>query len=181
MTEIWKDIVGYEGLYEVSDLGNVKSKEKSHKLFHGGLCFFKSKILKPSERLGYLIIVLSNKGKRKTHSVNRLVAETFIPNPENKKEVNHKDGIKTHNQHINLEWCTKSENIIHSYKILKRKPSTHNGMPSKKCVAMISLDGFLLNEFSSIKKASEFSNVPRHHIGKCIVGKRKNAGGFLWI
>lgn len=115
--EIWKDIKGYEGLYQVSNLGRVKSLEQPAKPGSGNHAR-PEVILKLRNRLGYSVIGLYKNTKQKYHSVNRLVAQAFIPNPENKSETNHINGIKNDNRVENLEWCTRSENINHSYNVL---------------------------------------------------------------
>jgi len=103
-TEKWKDIKGYEGHYQISSNGNVKS-----------LKFNKNRILKsPENRKGYLIVGLFKNGTGKIQRVQRLVAKHFIPNPDNKLCVNHKNGIKTNNRVENLEWVTNQENITHA-------------------------------------------------------------------
>ena len=97
MEEVWKDIEGYEGLYEVSNFGRIKSLRTG-------------KIMKPSINRGYLKCILQNDGKYKMYYVHRLVIQTFIPNPDNLPEVNHKDEDKTNNKVDNLEWCDHKYN-----------------------------------------------------------------------
>jgi hypothetical protein len=103
MTEIWKSIDEYGDKYEVSNLGRFRNKNGT--------------LLKPFiTHGGYLMIALCNKGTKTNIRLHRLIAKMFIPNPDCKPEVNHKNGIKTDNRAINLEWCTKSENMKHAYK-----------------------------------------------------------------
>lgn len=114
MTEIWKDIKGYEGLYQVSNLGRVKSLDIVDRLGRK----HKSNIKYQNDNgNGYLIVNLKHNGKQKNHLVHRLVAEAFIENPENKKEVNHIDGDKLNNRVDNLEWVSRSENLKHAFKL----------------------------------------------------------------
>ena len=107
MEEIWKDIPEYEGLYQVSNLGNIKSLEKSK-----GWCKIKEKTLKLRiDKDGYYRVILSKNSKPKMFLVHRLVAQAFIPNPNNLPEINHKNEIKTDNRVENLEWCTQLYNL----------------------------------------------------------------------
>lgn len=125
MSEIWKDIKGYEGIYQVSNKGRVKAlKKQVPKVIKGKECYslYNEKILKISNhnKNGYLKINLTN-DYSKTYQIHRLVAEAFIPNPNNLPQVNHKNGIKTDNRVDNLEWVTISENHKHAFKMRIKK------------------------------------------------------------
>jgi hypothetical protein len=119
MKEIWKDIKGYERLYQVSNMGRVKSLARFQKAKENSISYRKEKFLKISTRKkdGYLVCWLYKNGIRKTYLIHILVAKEFILNPENKPQVNHKDGIKSHCYESNLEWMTRSENEKHAWKI----------------------------------------------------------------
>lgn len=123
--EIWKDVKGYEGLYQVSNLGRFKSLERvliRNRKGNSKLPI-KEKILKPYYcKKGYLRIGFRKDKKLITFSTHRIIAQHFIDNPENKPQINHINGIKDDNRIENLEWCTPSENLKHSYDILNRKP-----------------------------------------------------------
>lgn len=116
MQELFKYISGYEGLYQISNLGNVRSFKAVSK---GGN-------LKPVYRKGYATVILRKNGVSKVHSIHRLIAEAFIPNPDNLPYINHIDGNKSNNDISNLEWCTQLENMRHAFNtgLIKRKPLT---------------------------------------------------------
>ena len=116
MKEIWKDIKDYEGLYQVSNYGRVKSMERTVKGPKGNKKI-KSRIMQEyKNKFGYSIISLSKSGKTKNFQIHRLVAQAFIPNPLELPQVNHIDGNKDNNSVNNLEWITNRDNVIHAYK-----------------------------------------------------------------
>lgn len=126
MQEQWKPIKGYEGLYEVSNLGRVKSLPKYHNCGKQGYMQSEKNLKQIKQNSGYLCVCIYKNGIGKKYLIHRLVAETFIPNPENKTQVNHLDGNKENNCIDNLEWVTQKENIQHAY-----KTGLHNTQASK--------------------------------------------------
>lgn len=173
--EMWKDIVGYEGLYWVSNLGNIKSKKCQ---------------LKPIlNEKGYCKVELSKKGKRKRYFIHRLVAIHFIENTYSKEQINHKDGCKTNNCVNNLEWCTNLENQRHAIKngLVNNKQriqqAINMGIINRKPVEQYSKDGKLIREYVSIKEASEETGINSRNICNCLSirqPKSKSAGGYIW-
>ena len=120
IAEIWKDVQGYEGLYQVSNLGRIKSLGRFVDRLASGHCWQEERILKPHKtKYGYLNVILSKKGKTKTFSVHRWVALAFIPNPENKPQIDHINADKTNNTVNNLRWVTCKENINNPLTLVK--------------------------------------------------------------
>jgi len=123
--EVWKDITGFEGFYMVSNTGKVKSLDRWIVNSKGSLRFFKGCNIPPKlNRVGYLRCPISKEGRCYFKILSRLVAMAFIPNPENKPEVNHKDGNKLNNKASNLEWSTVSENRKHAWDLGLNKGNT---------------------------------------------------------
>lgn len=173
--EEWRPIEGYEDLYEVSNLGRVRS--------HGSI-----RSVKPWNN--YCVAKLYRNGNCKTAYVHRLVAKAFIPNPQNKHFVNHKDGDKRNNHADNLEWCTRQENEIHAWKHgLKeriRQTSRANAIiarthvDNKIPVTQYSMNGSPIMNWPSAADAMREIGVDASAISKCCRGKLNQTGGYLW-
>lgn len=170
MEEVWKDIDGYEGLYQVSNFGEVKSLER--RKIDGRHC--REKILKQGEnRCGYFSCELCKDGTGKRLLTHRMVAQTFIPNPEGKKEVNHINGDKSDNRVENLEWSTRRENELHAFRTGMAKNPT-------KPVLQYDLNGNFIQEWSSAKEAATTMNLKSSNICHCCKGRIHHTGGYIW-
>lgn len=135
MQEIWKEIKGYEGYFEVSNLGNFRSKDRIVKYKKDGIRNYPGKPLLTETILeGYQRIVLMKDAIKKRYMCHRLVAETFIPNPDNKPFINHINGNRSDNRVENLEWCTQSENERHSITILGKTMKGKTFPKKIKCI-----------------------------------------------
>lgn len=167
MKEIWKDIEEYEGIYQVSNLGRVKSVDRLDGSNHRLKGKIKSTSIRPN---GYENVILFKNSKRKGHSVHRLVAQAFISNTDNKPEVNHIDENKTNNQASNLEWVTAKENMNHGTR-------THKVMlKMSKKVYCFETDKTYINA----RYASEELGVSRKSICDICLGKYKQAKGYTF-
>jgi len=169
MEEQWKDFPEFEGYYQVSNLCRIRGINK-------GRGIKVNRILKPHlHHSGYYTIGFSKNGKTKYLSLARVIAICWIPNPENKKEVNHKNGIVTDNRIENLEWVTPSENIKHYYYVLDKG--------AKRAVIQMNLDGNELNKFRSIAEAITYNNLPKSASGNIVMtcqNKYRYAYGYKW-
>ena len=179
--ENWKDIKGYEGFYQVSDLGRVKSLERDVYCQNGIVRHIEEKILVPNlNNKGYQYVGLSKNGKRKGMLVHRLVALAFIPNLENKSQINHKNEIKNDNVVENLEWCTASYNNHYGTRtaraVQNHKYPKLGNHPKAKAVFCEELN----KKFDSIRRAEEELGICRMSIGKACRGERNTAGKFHW-
>lgn len=159
MEEVWKDISGYEGLYQISNLGRVKSKRK---------------ILKPIKG-EYLKVGLSKNGKQNTFAIHRLVAKCFVENKNNYNFVNHKDENKHNNIFTNLEWCTNIYNI--NYGLRNKKISEHN---SKYKIIQKDKNNNIVHIWKNIWELTHNTNYKKDNISCCCRGKYKYAYGYIW-
>lgn len=174
-----KDILpveGYEGLYEVSRFGDVYSVERQWLMPRGG--FF----LRPRKRLtqrtingGYLLVWLSKDGRKTPYLVHRLVCHAFNGAPaQDDLEVNHLDGGRQNNVHTNLHWATKSENVLHAFRVLRRRPSREQPVVA---ICPKTLQVVASYRQTSMAEADGFSPS---NIASCLSGRLKTSGGLIW-
>lgn len=168
MIEIWKYVVGFENRYQVSNLGNVKN------------CL-NGRILKSSnDKDGYKQINLRKNGVYKTYKVHRLIAQSFIPNPNNLPQVNHKDEDKANNNVDNLEWCTNYYNNHYGTARERMAKAQINRKDLSKPVLQFDKNENLLNEYPSIIEGARKTGIDVGGICRVCRGNLKSAGGFVW-
>lgn len=177
--EIWKDIKGYEGLYQVSNLGNVKSLDRTvyqkNKFGKMQKHIYKGRQLKRQiQKNGYEVVNLYKNKKMTKKLVHRLVAIAFLERQNNKDYINHKDNNRANNKLENLEWCTQSSNLYHAYTYGNKIA------PHMRKIIQISCKGKTLNTFESIKTAERITGIKASNISKCCRNLRSKAGGFKW-
>lgn len=193
LNEIWKDIKGYEGLYQVSNYGRVKSLPKILPHNKGGVRITKEKLLLIHKtNRGYLQVGLRVNGYEKLFSVHRLVAQAFIPNPHNYPCVNHKDENKLNNfvwvnedgtvdlEKSNLEWCTIKYNSNYGTRNERLSLSKRKFHPKAKAIKQFDLDGNFIKEWISISEIKREYNYDTSAISRCCKGKYKMAYGYVW-
>lgn len=166
--EVWKDISGYEGLYQVSDKGRVKS-----------LHYGKERILKQINLKWYNRACLSKDGKMNLFLVHRLVAEAFLPNPNNFNLINHKDENPSNNNIENLEWCNYEYNNNYGTRNKRISKSNTNGKLSKNII-QYSLDGTFIKEWSSMSQITRELGFYHGGISACCRGVYNKAYGYIW-
>lgn len=158
--EEWRDILGFEELYQVSNFGNVRTVKNGE-----------AEMSQQENRNGYMTVHLRNKGVERRAMVHRLVAEAFIPNPDGLRDVNHKNGNKSDNRVENLEWVSHSDNMTHSFRELGK---------NVRHIVQLDLDNNFIERWNSIIEASEATGICRTDIGECCRGNRKHTKGYKW-
>lgn len=182
MEEIWKDVPEYEGLYQVSTYGNVKSLDRYVRSRWGTKKPVKGHLLKAEKTIhGYLQVSLCKPGlSRKRYKVHRLVAMAFIPNPQNLPQVNHKDEDKTNNRLDNLEWCDGFYNQRYGT-CSERKHIKLINHPLKSIkVEQLTKDGEHIDYYPSAKEAARQTGICQGNISCVCCGRHSLAGGYKW-
>lgn len=175
MEEVWKAVPGWEGLYEVSSLGRVRSLPRYARRRAGrnnnATYLYEGKELLPAiTAKGYLSVRLYYDGRQKDYPIHRLVASAFIPNPNNYPQVNHKNEVKTDNSVDNLEWCTNAYNRVYG------KGKYRFAVPVK-CIAPDGKEIIFLSQAD----AQKATGVPQANISACCRGLRLTGGGYKWL
>lgn len=197
MEEEWRDIKGYEGYYQVSSNGRVRSLDKTVYRKNGTTCFCKGRIIKQNDQgAGYLSVHLCKDGLHNTTLVHRIVALNFIPNPDSKLQVNHIDGNKHNNMVSNLEWCTGKENMKHAMNVLGYNPKEirhvyqpkGEGNANNIKIVQLNLDYTLVKIWCSASEATRQFGFAKNQIETCILTLHGNkvkaitsVGGYRWM
>lgn len=174
--EIWKDINGYEGLYQVSNLGRVKSVERyiKHNIYNTNKVI-KERTLKPiNNGTGYQMVNLSKNNQKQQQLIHRLVASAFIPNPNNLPQVNHINENKTDNRIENLEWCDAKYNI--NYGTARKRMIKKTSKP----IYSVNITTHEIEYYQSASDAYRKTKIDRGDICNCCRGKYNSAGGYKW-
>ena len=184
--EIWKDVVGYEGLYQVSNFGRVKHISCVVTTSSNSVRSIKERMIKPRlQNNGYFLVDLYKNNRRKGMLLHRLVAETFIPNPLDLPCVNHKDSNRTNCRVENLEWCTVSYNEKYSYDNNNRRDKMNwkhgKDNANSKAVHALNKNGGIVFSFDCIMDAERETGILNSNIVACLKGRHKTAGGYIWI
>lgn len=180
--EVWKDIVGYEGLYQVSNLGRVKSLKRKVYAGRNRMRWQYERILSNNKTNGngYIVVSLNKESKSKNKYVHRLVAEAFLENPNNYKYINHKDQNTFNNNANNLEFCTAQYNSTYRDAHIKRGLKHRNNLVNSKKVYQLDENENIIKEFPSMAEANRQLGTNHTSIYACINGRQKHAFGYKW-
>ena len=182
MQEIWKDVVDYEGYYQVSNLGNVRSVDMWFERDVKNMRFRKSQMLSGCVNgNGYILVVLFKHGVGKNFNVHRLVADAFIPNPENLPQINHIDGDKINNFVDNLEWVDQRENQLHAFRTGLQTAYRSYDCKLSMTVIQMNMNYMYLREYGSTMDAERDTGIANGNISGCCRGEKKSAGGYRWM
>lgn len=180
--EVWKDIVDYEGLYQVSNLGRVKSLKRKVYAGRNKMRWQYERILSNNKTNGngYIVVSLNKESKSKNKYVHRLVAEAFLENPNNYKYINHKDQNTFNNNANNLEFCTAQYNSTYRDAHIKRGLKHRNNLVNSKKVYQLDENENIIKEFPSMAEANRQLGTNHTSIYACINGRQKHAFGYKW-
>lgn len=169
--EVWKDIEGFEGCYQVSNFGRVKSLERHVRKSNGVIMYVAERILKPRKnKNGYLTVYPCKESRYMPIDIHRAAGIAFIPNPNNYKDINHKDGNKENNSVDNLEWVTRSQNITHAYRVLGHR---------HVCRKVLCLENGV--EYNSSVEAAKALGISASGVRNCANGHSKTTCGYRFI
>lgn len=183
--ETWKDVPGYEGLYQVSNLLKVRSLPRYRTGKNGSRFLMKGQLIQPHFKSHYYQVAFSIDKQRKDVLFHRIIALLFVPNPNNKPHVNHINGNRKDNRPENLEWVTPSENLKHAYKYLGRKyiPPFKNKLskdiPLAKSIQISKIDGTIIGIYPCMKDAAKELNLQRSLMTLVAQGKRPSHKGYV--
>ena len=182
--EIWRDVVGYEGLYQISNLGRLKHLATPRKKGTGKYERDEHFCTSHVQNNGYLVVDLYKDNKRKTFLVHRLVAMSFLLNPQNYEFINHIDNNRKNNCLSNLEWCTKSYNTKYSYDTNDRRKKMNwksgKDNANSKAVLMSDMNGKVIKRYECIMDTERELGIWSSCIVSCLKGRTKTAGGYKW-
>lgn len=174
MKELWRDIEGYENLYQVSSKGRVRSLDRVNSNVKG-------RVLKYGlQDYRYPNVTLHKNGKQISKTIHRLVAIHFVNNPYDKKQVNHINGIRTDNRMENLEWVSPRENLLHAFDTGLASATKGKDHPSSRRIIQLDLDGKRIKEYDTVISAAKSLGIRQGNISNCASGRCKSTGGYKW-
>ena len=181
IVEEWRPVVGYEGLYEVSDWGNVRSLDVYLPSKGGSVALRRGRLMKQYlDKDGYCRVGIHKNGKERTVGVHQLVALAFIPNPDNLPVIDHIDGHRDNNVVGNLRWFTVTLNNSTEQARRKKSQGAYRRRDNKKIIYQYTLDGELVAEYESTMEAERVNGYGRSALSRCALGKQATAYGYVW-